>query len=58
LHAALAPDESYFWATHTGAELDALFVRDGRRLGVEIKRAYALADRVQVLSFGQALGLA
>ena len=41
LHAALAPDESYFWATHTGAELDALFVRAGRRLGVEIKRADA-----------------
>lgn len=38
---ALAPDESYFWATHTGAELDALFIRDGRRLGVEIKRADA-----------------
>jgi predicted AAA+ superfamily ATPase len=38
---ALAPDETYFWATHTGAELDALFIRDGRRLGVEIKRADA-----------------
>jgi len=38
---ALAPDESYFGATHTGAELDALFIRDGRRLGVEIKRADA-----------------
>lgn len=38
---ALAPDEAYFWATHTGAELDALFIRDGFRLGVEIKRADA-----------------
>lgn len=38
---ALAPDETYFWGTHTGAELDALFLRDGRRLGVEIKRADA-----------------
>ena len=38
---ALAPDESYFWATHTGAELDALLIRDGKRLGVEVKRADA-----------------
>lgn len=38
---ALAPDEAYFWGTHTGAELDGLFVRDGRRLGIEIKRADA-----------------
>lgn len=32
------PDEVYFWATHQGAELDLLFIKDGRRLGVEIKR--------------------
>jgi predicted AAA+ superfamily ATPase len=38
---ALAPDEAYFWGTHTGAELDALFIRSGFRLGVEIKRADA-----------------
>jgi uncharacterized protein len=38
---ALAPDDAYFWATHTGAELDALFIRDGFRLGIEIKRADA-----------------
>ena len=38
---ALAPDEAYFWATHTGAELDALFIREGFRLGIEIKRADA-----------------
>jgi len=37
----LAPDEAYFWATHTGAELDALLLRDGYRLGIEIKRADA-----------------
>jgi len=34
-------DESYFWATHAGAELDMLLFKDGRRLGVEIKRADA-----------------
>ncbi len=38
---ALAPDEAYFWGTHTGAELDGLLMRDGRRLGIEIKRADA-----------------
>lgn len=41
LHKALAPDETCFWGTHTGAELDGLFIRDGRRLGIEIKRADA-----------------
>ena len=38
---AVEPDEAHFWATHTGAELDLLLVKDGRRLGVEIKRADA-----------------
>ncbi|OGS96453.1 MAG: hypothetical protein A3H31_07645 [Gallionellales bacterium RIFCSPLOWO2_02_FULL_57_47] len=32
------PDEAYFWATHQGAELDLMLIKDGRRLGVEIKR--------------------
>ena len=32
------PDEAYFWATHTGAELDLLLFKNGRRLGVEVKR--------------------
>lgn len=37
----LKPDEAYFWATHSGAELDALLIKDGVRLGLEIKRADA-----------------
>jgi len=37
----LRPHERYYWATHTGAELD-LFVRQGRRrLGFEFKRTVA-----------------
>ncbi len=32
-------DEAFFWATHNGAELDLLVVRDGKRRGFEIKRA-------------------
>lgn len=31
------PDEAYFWATHAGAELDLLLLKDGRRIGIEIK---------------------
>jgi predicted AAA+ superfamily ATPase len=32
------PDEAYFWATHQGAELDLLMFKDGRRIGLEVKR--------------------
>lgn len=35
---AAAPDEAYFWAVHSGAELDLLMFRNGRRTGVEFKR--------------------
>jgi predicted AAA+ superfamily ATPase len=31
------PEAAYFWATHTGAELDLLLVKRGRRYGVEVK---------------------
>ena len=32
------PDETYYWATHGGAELDLMLIKNGRRLGVECKR--------------------
>jgi predicted AAA+ superfamily ATPase len=32
------PDECFFWAAHSGAELDLLVVRARRRLGFEFKR--------------------
>lgn len=35
------PDEVYFWATHSGAELDLLLIKDNKRIGVECKRADA-----------------
>jgi uncharacterized protein len=38
---ALEPDEVFFWATHSGAELDLLLLKDGRRFGVECKRVDA-----------------
>ncbi len=31
------PEAAYFWATHTGAELDLLLFKGGRRYGVEVK---------------------
>ncbi len=34
----VAPDETYYWATHNGAELDLLLLKDGHRFGVECKR--------------------
>lgn len=39
------PDaESYFWGTHSGAEIDLLFLEKGRRIGFEIK--YSDAPRL------------
>ncbi|MBI4355858.1 MAG: DUF4143 domain-containing protein [Candidatus Omnitrophica bacterium] len=37
----LQPDDASFWATHQGAELDLFLIKDGRRLGVEVKRVDA-----------------
>ena len=34
----LRPDEAYYWATHNGAEIDLVMIKDGRMLGVECKR--------------------
>jgi hypothetical protein len=39
LHAR--PGQCYFWATHQGAELDLLVVREGRHRGFEFKRTDA-----------------
>jgi hypothetical protein len=33
------PEECFFWATHSGAELDLLVIRGNRRLGFEFKRS-------------------
>ena len=35
------PEECFFWATHSGAELDLLVVRGNQRFGFEIKRTTA-----------------
>ena len=41
LFKSIEPDEAYFWATHNGAELDLLIIKNGRKLGVECKRVDA-----------------
>lgn len=38
---ALRPDEAYYWATYNGAEIDLVLFKNGRRIGVECKRADA-----------------
>ncbi len=38
---AIAPDESYYWATHNGAELDLMLLKNGRKIGLECKRVDA-----------------
>lgn len=37
----VSPDEVYFWATHNGAELDLLLLKNGLRIGIECKRSDA-----------------
>jgi predicted AAA+ superfamily ATPase len=34
-------EEAYFWGTHSGAELDLLLIKNGRRIGIECKRVDA-----------------
>jgi len=38
---AVEPEQAYFWATHSGAELDLLLIKDGRHYGIECKRVDA-----------------
>lgn len=37
----IKPEEAYFWATHGGAEIDLLFIKDGKMFAVECKRSDA-----------------
>jgi hypothetical protein len=34
---SVKPAQAFFWATHTGAEVDLFFISRGRRYGVECK---------------------
>jgi predicted AAA+ superfamily ATPase len=37
VHFKASAEESYFWKTHSGAELDLLIVKEGKKLGFECK---------------------
>lgn len=59
-HLGAAPEECYFWATHSGAELDLLWVRGRHRWGFEFKRTSApvltrsLRTAIEVLNIEKA----
>lgn len=38
---ALQPEQAYYWATYSGAEIDLVLFKRGRRVGIECKRADA-----------------
>lgn len=50
-------EECYFWALHSGAELDFLLVRAGRRLGFEVKLTRSPRVTPSMRAAQQALGL-
>lgn len=53
----IKPDEAYFWGTHAGAELDLLIFKNGRRIGIEIKRSDAPRMTPSILTALQDLRL-
>lgn len=38
---SVEPDAHYFWATHNGAEIDLILIKNGKKYGVECKRTDA-----------------
>ena len=51
------PEECFFWATHSGVELDLLWVRGRRRWGFEIKRTSAPSMTRSMRTAFETLGL-
>lgn len=51
-------DQAWFWALHSGAELDLLIVHQGQRLGFEVKLTRSPKLTPSMRSAQQALGLA
>ena len=51
------PEECFFWATHTGAELDLLIVRGEQRLGFEFKRSSSPTITKSMMTALDILGL-
>ena len=55
---AMRPTEAYFWATHSGAELDLLMTHKGKRYGFEIKLNEAPSISGSMRTAVEALSLA
>ena len=51
------PEESWFWSTYSGAEIDLLIVTEGKRLGYEIKYSDHPKLTQSMQSAGETLGL-
>ncbi|MBY0577047.1 MAG: ATP-binding protein [Gallionellaceae bacterium] len=49
--------EAFFWGVHAGAELDLLVIRDGRRMGFEIKLTQSPKVTASMRSSRELLGL-
>lgn len=56
-HVGANAEETFFWATHGGAELDLLWVRGRNRIGFEAKRTSAPQITKSLLSAIEVLGL-
>ncbi len=56
-HLAIEWREAHFWATHSGVELDLLWVRGRRRWGFEIKRTSAPSLTRSMRTAFETLGL-
>lgn len=56
--AGLAPQDFYFWSTHTSAELDLLWWDGGRPIGVEVKYSSSPHRSKSMLSALESLDLA
>ncbi|WP_313950701.1 ATP-binding protein [Accumulibacter sp.] len=50
-------DEAFFWGVHTGAELDLLIVKDGKRVGFEVKLSSSPKVTAAMRSARDVLGL-
>lgn len=56
-HAGARRGEAFFWGVHAGAELDLLIIKDGVRLGFEIKLTNSPRVTASMRSARESLGL-
>ncbi|MCU0601007.1 MAG: ATP-binding protein, partial [Desulfobacterales bacterium] len=53
----IRPSQAYFWATHSGAELDCFFMHQGKRYGIEVKFSESPAITKSIKAAMATLGL-